>query len=104
MADKAKRLRKILAKKCLKGQLKPVESLDDAHIILLESKHSIDQAIFIEKDTYKKLIEDGHTFLEENVHYLVSANSRNGSHIERRLFSNKVCSLKFSYDSFRIFF
>ena len=53
MADKLKRLQKILVKKCLKGQLKPVETLDDAHIILLESKHSIDRAIFIGKDTYR---------------------------------------------------
>ena len=104
MADKLKRLQKILVKKCLKGQLKPVETLDDAHIILLESKHSIDRAIFIGKDTYKELIEDGHTFPPDIVYFLVSANPRNRLHIERRLLSNKVCTSKFSYDSFRKFF
>ena len=104
MANKDKRLQKILVKKCLKGQLKPVESLDDAHIILIESKHSIDQAIFIGKDIYKKLIENGCTFPKDIVHFLVSANPRNGSQIERRLLSNKVCTSKFSYDFFRKFF
>ena len=104
MADKLKRLNKILVKTGLKGQLKTVETLDDAHIVLLENKHSIDRNIFIGKDMYKELIEDGYTFSPDIVHFLVSANPRNRLHIERRLLSNKVCTSKFSYDSFRNFF
>ena len=36
MADKGKRLQKILDKKGMKGQLKPVGKLDEARIILVE--------------------------------------------------------------------
>ena len=104
MADKLKRLNKILVKTGLKGQLKPVETLDDAHIILLESKHSIDQTVFVGKDSYKKLIKDGDTFPPDIVHFLVSANPRNRWHIEKSLLSNKACTSKFGYDSFREFF
>ena len=38
MADKGKRLRKILEKAGLKGQLKPARSLEEARIILIEDK------------------------------------------------------------------
>ena len=101
MADKLKRLNKILVKKCLKGQLKPVENLDDAYIILLESKHSVDRTILMGKDTYKEIIKDGHTFSPDIVHFLVSANPRNRWHVEKRLFTNKVGASKFDYDAVR---
>ena len=87
MADKGKRLQKILVKKCLKGQLKPVGSLEEAHIILIENKQCIHRTMLIGRDTYKDLLE-GHTFPEDIVHFLVSANPRNGWNIERRFLTN----------------
>ena len=98
MADKLKRLRKILDKKGLKGQLKPVETLDEAHIISIEDKQSINRSPFMGKDAYKRMIENGHTLPSDIVHFLVSANPRNRWNIEQRLLSNKVGTLKFGYD------
>ena len=88
MADKLKRLRKILVKKGLKGQLKPVGSLEEAHIILIENKQCIDKTALVGKDTYKELIEEGHTFPSDIIHFLVSANPRNKWNIERRFLTN----------------
>ena len=88
MADKLKRLNKILVKKGLKGQLRPVETLEEAHIILIENKQCVDKTALVGKDTYKELIEEGHTFPEDNVHFLVSANPRNRWNIERRFLTN----------------
>ena len=97
MADKGKRLQKILDKKGMKGQLRPVESLEEAHIIVIEDKQCINRSAFMGKDAYKRMVENGRTFSSDIVHYLVSTNPRNGSHIEKRLLSNKVGSLKFGY-------
>ena len=94
MADKLKRLRKILIKKGLKGVLKPVENPEDAHIILIEDKQSLDQTVIVGKDTYKVMIEEGHTFPEDNVYFLVSANPRNRWNIEKRLFTSMIGFVK----------
>ena len=63
MTDKAKRLRKILSKMCMIGKLKPVSSLDEARLVLVEDK-------FIVINEYIEMVENGHTFPEENVYYL----------------------------------
>ena len=76
MADKGKRLQKILVKKVLKGQLKPVESLEEAHVILIENKQCVHQTALVCKDQYKKMIEEGRTFPSDIVHFLVFANPR----------------------------
>ena len=94
MADKRKRLQKILVKKFLKGQLKPVDNLEDAHVILIEDRQCIHRTTLIGRDTYKDLLEEGHTFPEDNVHFLVSTNPRNTWSIENRLFTNAVASVK----------
>ena len=39
MADKEKRLRKILVKRGMKGKLKPVDTLEEAHIIVVENRN-----------------------------------------------------------------
>ena len=97
MAEKGKRLREILVKKGMKGQLKPVGSLEEAHLILIVDKQRVTQYAFVGKDEYKKMVKNGHTFTEDMVHFLVSANPRNRWHIERRLLTNKVGSIKSGY-------
>ena len=97
MADKGKRLQKILVKKGMKGQLKPVESLEEAHIILIEDKQCIIRFAFIGKDAYKRMVENGHTFPSDIDHFLVSANPRNKWNMEQRLLTNKVGSIKSGY-------
>ena len=94
MAIKDKRLRKILDKKDLKGQLKPVESLEEAHIILIEDRQCIHRTTLIRRDAYKRLVEEGRTFPEDNVHFLVSTNPRNMQSIENRFFTNAVDTVK----------
>ena len=85
MADKAKRLRKILVKGGLKGVLKPVNTLEEAHIIIIDGKPN---AKCVGVDTYKQWIDEGHTFPEESIHYLVSSNPRNAWHIDQRFIAN----------------
>ena len=97
MADKGKRLRKILDKVGLKGQFKPVESLDEARIILIEDRQCIKLFSLMGKDAYKQFLEEGHTFPEDIVHFLVSANPRNKWNIEQRLLTSAVGRIKFGY-------
>ena len=85
MADKEKRLRKILVRRGLKGKLKPVNTLEEAHIILVEDKPSNK---FVGVSTYRQWIEEGHTFPEDKVHYLVSSNPRNAWDIDQRFIAN----------------
>ena len=94
MADKRKRLQKILVKKCLKGQFKPVDSLENAHVILIEDRQCIHRTTLIGRDTYQIFLEEGRTFPEDNVHFLVSTNPRNTWCIEKRVFTNATGSVK----------
>ena len=97
MAEKDKRLQKILVKRGMKGKLRPVESLEEAHIIVREDKQCINRSAFMGKDAYKRMVENGRTFPSDIVHFLVSTNPRNGSHIEKRLLSSRFGELKFGY-------
>ena len=63
MTDKEKRLLKILDKKGLKGKLKPVGSLEEARLFLIK-----DKIVVIYE--YIEMVENGHTFPEEDVYYL----------------------------------
>ena len=80
MANKEKRLRKILVKKGFKGKLKSVATLEEAHLIYVESEECMSKTIITGKDTYKMLLEAGHIIPEDRVHYLVSNNPRNAWH------------------------
>ena len=97
MADKGKRLRKILTKIGMKGQLKPVGNLDEAHIILIDDPQCIKLFSFMGKDAYKQFLEEGQTFPEHIVHFLVSANPRNKWNIEQRLLTSAVGTIKTGY-------
>ena len=59
MADKEKRLRKILSKKGFKGQFKSVATLEKAHMIVLENEQTIAKTQIIEKDTYREFFRRG---------------------------------------------
>ena len=81
----------------MKGQLKPVESLDEAHIILIEDKQSVTKHAFYSKNAYKTVLENGYTFPEDTVYFLVSSNPRNRRSIERSLLSNRFGAIKYDY-------
>ena len=81
MADKEKRFRKILTKKGWKGRLKSVATLEEAHMIIIENKQSMTKTQLVDKDTYVKALENGYTFPEDRVHYLVPSNPRDSRHV-----------------------
>ena len=83
MADKEKRLRKILFKKGWKGRLKSVATLEEAYMIIIENGQSMTKTQLVEKDTYVKALENGYTFPEDRVHYLVPSNPRGVQHVAR---------------------
>ena len=74
MADKEKRLRKILLNSCLKGKVKPVKTLEEAHIIIVQ-KPGINT--FFSKLGYQIALENGETFPEECVYFTTPTNPRN---------------------------
>ena len=89
MAEKSKRLRKILEKAGLKGQLKQVGSLDEAHLVLIMNPDRRAQFAFAGKDEYKWALENGETPPEGEIYFLVSTNPRNQWGIAPRLLTNK---------------
>ena len=92
MADKEKRLRKFLSKIGLKGKLKMVETLEEAHLVLVNERgHGTFR--LTRKEDYLELIERGYTFPEE-VYYLVSTNPRDARSIERKYLTNALPNIK----------
>ena len=76
MVDKEKRLCKILSKMGWKGRLKSVATLEEAHMIIIEDGQSMIKSPFMDKDTFVRLLDQGHTFPEDKVHFLVHSNPR----------------------------
>ena len=93
MADKEKRFRKILLKKCLKGKLKLVDTLEQSHFVLVNRK-GLSEIIFIKKEAYLKMIERGYNFPEEEVYFVVSSNPRDSKHIEERYLTNAFSNIR----------
>ena len=92
MADKEKRLRKILSKKGLKGQLKLVATLEKARLVWVENFEGKSKNIVADKDSYLKMIERGYTFPEEDVYYLVSTNP--SKRIEEKFLTSVTADVK----------
>ena len=93
MADKEKRLRKLLTRKGWKGKLKLVTTLEEARIILVNNKERC-KIYLIGKDTYLEIIEKGYTAPEEEVYYVISTNPRNAWNIEHKMLTNAFCCCK----------
>ena len=89
MADKEKRFRKILLNLNLRGKLKMVATLEEAHFVLIDK---IGHGTFrlAKKDMYIKTLKDGYTFPGEEVYYLASTNPRDVRSLERKYLSNAV--------------
>ena len=94
MADKEKRLRKILVKINMKGRLKLVATLEEAHLVLVQDKRCASRTKLIGKDTYLEMVEKGYTFPEEEVYYTVSTNPRDRKHIEEKYLTNAFAHVK----------
>ena len=77
MADKEKRLRKILLNSALKGELKLVKTLEEAHIILVQDLRYPGKNTFYNRRGYQKALDNGETFPEECVYFTLPTNLRN---------------------------
>ena len=87
MVDKEKRLRKLLSRMGWKGRLKSVATLEEAYMIIIENGQSMTKSKLLEKDTYVKFLENGYTFPEDKVHYIVPSNPRDARNVTRRITS-----------------
>ena len=88
MADKEKRLRKILTKAGLKGKLKSVKTYKESSIVVVEDPCSVTKNVFFDKRGFEYALSNGETFPEDRVHFLVSTNPRNRQLVERSVLSN----------------
>ena len=77
MADKEKRLRKILLNSALKGKLKLVKTLEEAHIIIVQNPRYPGKNTFYNRCGYQTALDNGETFPEECVYFTVPTNLRN---------------------------
>ena len=77
MTDKIKRLEKILRKKGMKGLFKPVESLENCHLVLVEDKRCVYNSFVLRTDDYKTQLERGETYSPDIFHFHVNSNKRN---------------------------
>ena len=88
MADKEKRLRKILVKKGWKGKLKLVATLEESGIVLVEDPCGEDKNLIFDKNGFKHALSNGETFPEDRVYFLVSTNPRDRRLVEQSILSN----------------
>ena len=77
MADKEKRLRKLLNKINIKGKLKTVKTLGEASVIIIMDPHTIANSFLYDKAGYQTVLSRGVTFPEDMVHFLTPINPRN---------------------------
>ena len=69
MADKEKRLQKILAEVRLKGKLKSVKTLEEASIVIADHPSITTKILFFNKNEFKHLLSIGKTFSEDEVYF-----------------------------------
>ena len=77
MADKEKKLRKILLRAGLRGKLKMVKTLEEAYIVIVQHPHVSHSCVVYHKDKYQEELNEGETFSEERVYFTVPTNPRN---------------------------
>ena len=92
MADKEKRIQKLLSKTKLKVKVKKVGTLEEASSVIVEDLHTMCNNVFYDKKGYQDALLKGETFPEDRVHFMVSSNPRN-SHLVVRGVINKARGL-----------
>ena len=76
MADKEKRLHKILLHSNLRGKLKMVKTLEEAYIVIVQHPHDPRNCFVYHKNRYQEELNKGETFPEEHVYFMVPTNPR----------------------------
>ena len=87
MADKEKRLRKILAKAGFKGKLKSVATLEEATVVVVEDPRDKAKNMFISVSNYPIALKRFGPFPTDRVYFLTSTNPRNKGLVEQGLIS-----------------
>ena len=77
MADKEKKLRKLLLNSRLKGRLKLVKTLEEVHIIIVQDPRYPGKNTFYNRRGYQTELDNGETFPEECVYFTIPTNPRN---------------------------
>ena len=86
MTDKIKRLEKILRKKGGRGLLKPVDTLESPHFVLVEHTRCCYKSMLFKTEDYKTLLERGLlTYTPDIVHFLIVSNKRNALNVKNTL-------------------
>ena len=62
MADKKKRLRKILDKKEMRGMLKSMDTIEEAHLILVDDRRYDGSIRLMPKESYLNFVEEGQLY------------------------------------------
>ena len=93
MADKEKRLRKILLNSCLKGKLKLVKTLEEAIVIIVQDPNNKGKNTFFNRRGYDSALSNGETLPEENVYFTVPTNPRNIREITRSIITKSPTTL-----------
>ena len=96
MADKEKRLRKILNKIYMKGKLKPVDTLEEAHIVLVDYPEESTKYALFKKEGYQQVLANGYTYPGDRVYFMVPTNPRNRRQLEQSFMTNKYGSVDMS--------
>ena len=89
MADKEKRIRKILFNLGLKGLLKPAKTLEENYIVLVDTPDDPSKYNLYKKEGYEQLLEHGYTYSPDRVHFLVPTNPRNRRQLEQSMMTNR---------------
>ena len=87
MADKDKRIKKILAKAGFKGKFKSVATLEEATLVVVEDPHDKAKNMVLRVPNYPIALKRFGPFPTDRVHFLTSTNPRNKVLVERGLIS-----------------
>ena len=93
MADKEKKLRKILLNLGLKGKLKAVKTLEEAIIIIVQDPNNKGKNTFFSRVGYQTTLDRGKTFPEECVYFTVPSNPRNLREVTRSIITKSPLSI-----------
>ena len=95
MADKEKRLRKILDKVGMRGKLKSVATLEEAEFVLVYAPEKSYKYCIYRKVEYQRELTNGYTFPEDRVYFMIHTNPRNRRQLLQHLMTNRSGTVVF---------
>ena len=80
----------------MKGELKQVDTLKEALIVLVDYPEEPTKYAIFKKEMYQRVLANGFTYPEDRVYFLVPTNPRNRRQLEQSLTTNKYGRLRMS--------